>query len=142
MLKLPVIRWGEPYESLEVDDVVHFISGETLARVSRANPGLLGRDIRKAKRARDVLLEIPCRELIEMMKKAGELYHDGDLAMGDGSQTPEDFARQQSASTGLPEHMCRKNMAKNQFVLSNMDKILDALTRGVDLDICTRGWGV
>jgi len=61
--------------------------------------------------------------------------------MGDGTQSPEDFARQQSASTGLPEHMCRKNMAKNQFVLSNMDKILDALTRGLDLDIFTRGWG-
>ena len=37
--------------------------------------------------------------------------------MGDGTQTPDDFARQQSASTGLPEHMCKANMEKNQFVL-------------------------
>ena len=142
MLQLPVLRWGEPYKSLETDDVVHFISGQTLARVSQANAGLLGRDIRKAKRAREVLLDIPCETLIERMKKAGELYHDGVLPMGDGEQSPEDFARQQSASTGLPEHLCRKNMGKNQFVLSNMDKILDALTRGLDLDIFTRGWGV
>src|SRR4029079_7160581 len=72
----------------------------------------------------------------------GDLYRDGTLPMGDGQQSPDDFARQQSASTGLPEHMCKANMAKNHFVLSNMDKILDALTRGLDLNILTRGYGI
>ena len=38
--------------------------------------------------------------------------------------------------------MCRANMAKNAFVLQNMDRILDCLTRGLDLDILTRGHGV
>jgi acyl-CoA reductase-like NAD-dependent aldehyde dehydrogenase len=33
-------------------------------------------------------------------------------------------------------------MKKNHFVLSNMDRILDALTRGLDLGILTRGYGV
>jgi len=33
-------------------------------------------------------------------------------------------------------------MQKNHFVLSNMGKMLDALTRGLDLNILTRGWGV
>jgi acyl-CoA reductase-like NAD-dependent aldehyde dehydrogenase len=33
------------------------------------------------------------------------------------------------------------NMKKNAFVLSNMDKILDALTRGLDLEIFSRGYG-
>src|SRR5213593_517055 len=61
--------------------------------------------------------------------------------MGDGEQSPADFARQQSASTGLPEHMCKANMSKNHFVLSNMERILDCLTRGLDLEILTRGWG-
>src|SRR5438105_13911327 len=37
--------------------------------------------------------------------------------------------------------MCKANMAKNHFVLSNMDRILDCLTRGLDLDILTRGYG-
>jgi acyl-CoA reductase-like NAD-dependent aldehyde dehydrogenase len=61
--------------------------------------------------------------------------------LGDSSQTPDDFVRQQSATTGLPEHMCRKNMDKIAFVLSQMDRILDSLTRGLDLDILTRGYG-
>jgi acyl-CoA reductase-like NAD-dependent aldehyde dehydrogenase len=142
MINIPVLRWGQPYTSLEEDNVVHFISGETLAKVSQANPGLLSKDIRHLQRARDVLREIPCRDLIQMMKKAADFYRDGTLPMGDGAQSPDDFARQQSASTGLPEHMCKANMSKNHFVLSNMDKILDALTRGLDLEILTRGYGV
>src|SRR5438445_46894 len=141
MLNIPVLRWGRPYTSLEVDNVIHFSTGETLAKVSQANPGLLAKDIRQAQRARDVLCEIAVRDLIGMMKKAGELYRDATLPMGDCVQSPADFARQQSASTGLPEHMCKANMAKNHFVLSNMDRILDCLTRGLDLEILSRGYG-
>ena len=121
MINIPVLRWGQPYTSLEEDTVVHFIIGEPQAKVGQANPGLLTKDMRSLQRARDVLREIPCRDLIQMMKKAADFYRDGTLAMGDGSQSPDDFARQQSASTGLPEHMCKSNMAKNHFVLYNMD---------------------
>src|SRR6266436_294667 len=142
MINIPVLRWGQPYTSLEVDNVIHFSTGETLARVSQAIPGLLAKDIRQAQRARDVLCEISCRDLISIMQKAADLYRDATLPMGDGVQSPDDFARQQSASTGLPEHMCKANMAKNHFVLSNMDRILDCLTRGLDLEILSRGYGV
>src|SRR5215467_7668847 len=141
ILNIPILRWGQPYTSLEKEDVIHFITGETLARVSQANTGLLGRDMRHAERARRVLAEIPIAELVGIMKKAADYYQDGTLPMGDGEQTPDDFARQQSASTGLPEHMCKANMKKNHFVLSNMDQILDALTRGLDLGILARGYG-
>ena len=142
MLNLPILRWGCPYTSLDHDTVVHFMTGETLARVSQANTGLIGRDMRQAGRAREILTDIPIGDLIGMMKTAADLYLNESLPMGDGEQSPDDFARQQSASTGLPEHMCRANMKKNHFVLSNMDQILDALTRGLDLEILTRGFGV
>ncbi len=142
MLTLPVLRWGEPYESLETDTVHHFITGEPIAKVNQANGGLLQRDMRKASRARDALRQIPCAELIEKIKTAADLYLNGTLAIGDGQQSPDDFAHQQSASTGLPEHMCKGNMAKNHFVLHNMDKMIDALTRGLDPTILTRGYGM
>jgi len=142
MLHIPISRWGEPYKSLEVDKVVHFISGEELAEVSRANGGLVERDMRHAKRARDVLREIPIADLLAMMKKAGELYANATLPLGDGTQSPDEFVRMQSATTGLPEHMCRFNMTKNQFVLAEMPRILDSLTRGLDLNILTRGYGM
>jgi acyl-CoA reductase-like NAD-dependent aldehyde dehydrogenase len=142
MIHIPVLRWGEPYKSLDIDKVVHFATGEPLAEVSRANGGLIERDMRHAKRAREVLREIPVAELIKLMKKAADLYVEAELPMGDGSQTPDQFVRMQSATTGLPEHMCRFNMKKNHFVLNQMDKILDSLTRGLDLNILSKGYGV
>src|SRR6266446_5345635 len=120
MLHLPVLRWGQPYTSLEVDQVVHFATGEPIANVSRVNGGLVQRDARKAQRARDVLREIPIVELIKRAGEAGALYMSATLPMGDGTQTPDEFVRAQSASTGLPERLCRANMKKNAFVLAEM----------------------
>jgi len=99
VIHIPVLRWGEPYQSLESDKVVHFATGEPLAEVSRANGGLVERDMRHAQRARDVLREIPIRDLLKMAKTAGELYASADLPLGDGSQTPNDFVKLQSATT-------------------------------------------
>jgi acyl-CoA reductase-like NAD-dependent aldehyde dehydrogenase len=142
MLHIPVLRWGEPYKSLDVDKVVHFVTGGPLAEVSRANGGLVERDMRFASRARALLQEIPINDLLGMVKSAADLYTKAELPLGDGSQSPDQFVRMQSATTGLPEHMCRFNMEKNHFVLSQMDKILDALTRGLDLNILSRGYGM
>ncbi|HEY5311378.1 MAG TPA: aldehyde dehydrogenase family protein, partial [Pirellulales bacterium] len=141
MLNLPVLRWGKPYESLETDQVLHFITGEPIAKVSQAGGGLLQRDMRQAQRARDVLCDLKPDELIERVKRAGDLYLNATLPMGDGTQSPEDFARAQSASTGLPVHMCSGNMQKNYFVLTHMREMLEALTRGLDLEILARGYG-
>ena len=141
MLQLPVLRWGQPYTSMDADDVVHFQTGEPIARVSRANGGLIQRDMRRAQRARDVLREIPIDDLIARVGTAGELYATADLPMGDGAQTPDAFVHAQSASTGLPERLCRANMKKNMFVLTEMRRILASLTRGLDLRVLTSGYG-
>jgi acyl-CoA reductase-like NAD-dependent aldehyde dehydrogenase len=126
---------------MDVDDVVHFQSGEPIARVSRANGGLIQRDMRRAQRARDVLRDIPIDDLIARVGKAGELYANAELPMGDGTQTPDAFVHAQSATTGLPERLCRANMKKNMFVLTEMRRILTSLTRGLDLQVLTNGFG-
>ncbi len=142
MIHFPILRWGQPYTSLETTQVHHFASGEPVAKVSQSNPGIVARDLRQgSERARGVLREIPCVELLAMVKKAGELFKSAELPLGDGSQTPEDFVRQQSATTGLPEHMCRMNMGKLEYVLSHLDQVLASLTRKLDYDILTRGYG-
>jgi acyl-CoA reductase-like NAD-dependent aldehyde dehydrogenase len=141
MLELPVLRWGEPYTSMDADTVRHFATGEPIAKVSRANGGLIQRDMRKAARAREVLRAIPIDELIARAATAGDLYMNATLPMGIGTQTPDEFVRAQSASTGLPERLCRANMKKNQFVLGEMRSILTSLTRGLALDVLSRGYG-
>jgi len=126
---------------MEVDEVVHFSTGEPIAAVSRANGGLVQRDARKALQARHALRQIPIDDLIDRVRRAGELYMEATLPMGDGTQTADEFARAQSATTGLPERMCRANMKKNAFVLSEMRNILESLTRGLSLDVLSRGTG-
>jgi acyl-CoA reductase-like NAD-dependent aldehyde dehydrogenase len=141
MLNLPILRWGEPYTSMDVDEVAHFATGEPVARVSRANAGLIQRDMRKAARARDCLRAMPIDDLIERIGAASHGYMDGTLPMGDGAQTADEFVRAQSATTGLPERMCRANMKKNAFVLTQMRDILISLTRGLSFDVLTSGHG-
>jgi acyl-CoA reductase-like NAD-dependent aldehyde dehydrogenase len=141
MLHLPVVRWGQPYTSMEVDELVHFATGEPIAKVSRANGGLIQRDMRKATQAREALRHIPIAELVDRVGRAGELYAGAELPMGDGTQTPDQFVRAQSATTGLPERLCRANMKKNEFVLREMGRILASLTRGLDLEVLSRGYG-
>lgn len=141
MLNLSVLRWGQPYQSMDYDEVVHFATGEPIARVGRANSGMIQRDMRHAQRARDALRQIPIEDLIAKVGQAGNLYMNAALPMGDGSQTPEQFAVAQSASTGLPERMCSANMKKNGFVLAEMGRILTSLTRGLDLSVLSNGFG-
>lgn len=141
MLTLHPLRWGKPYQSLDHQDVIHFDTGEPIAKIGQVSGGMVQMDMRKADNARKALRKFSPSDLIAKLKKAAELFETGTIKMGDGVQSVDDFIHQQSASTGLPEHMCRSNMKKNSFVLQNMDKILDALTRGLNLEIFSKGYG-
>ncbi len=141
MITLPAIRWGKPYESLEIEEISHFLTGEPVAQVHTVGAGIIRRDARQSRQAREVLRELSPADLIEKCKQAGELFENGTLTVGDSQQSPTDFVAQQSATTGMPLSMCQANVTKNAFVLKNIDKILDALTRGLDLNILARGYG-
>lgn len=141
MLNLPILCWGQSYESLESQSVVHFHTGQPLAQVSLASPGLIDQDLRQARRAGEILRAIPSRDLLQLMQRAADLFANASLPSGDGEQSPDDFIHQQSGSTGIPEHLCRANLEKNRFVMANIDRVLDALTRGLDLEILSRGCG-
>ncbi len=141
MLTLHPMRWGKQYTSLEFQEVFHFETGAAIAKIGQVNGGMVQMDLRKIDNARKALRSMSPDRLIEACKKAGELFGTASLPVGDGIQSVENFVHEQSASTGLPEHMCVSNMKKNAFVLANMDKILDALTRGLNLEIYSRGYG-
>jgi acyl-CoA reductase-like NAD-dependent aldehyde dehydrogenase len=140
-MHLPAYRFGKPYESLERETLVHFLTGEPVAEVSQVGGAIVGRDLQKAQQARAALLAIDPEEIVERLQTAGNLYAHGTLTVGDTKQSPDDFVKQQSATTGLPESLCRANMQKNMFVLSNMDRILDALSRGLPPEVLWKGFG-
>jgi acyl-CoA reductase-like NAD-dependent aldehyde dehydrogenase len=141
-MHLPAWRFGKPYESLERDSLVHFLTGEPVAEVSQIGGALVGRDLQKAAQARRALLALDPEDVVERLQTAGNLYANGTVNVGGEPQSPERFVKCQSATTGLPESLCRANMQKNMFVLSNMDRILDALSRGLDPAILWTGHGV
>lgn len=141
MVHLPALRWGAPYESLDSVEVAHFDTGERVARVSQVLAAMMRHDLKHAPRAQAALRSVPPRELVERVQRAGDLFMEAELPLGESGQTPEDFVRQQSSTTGLPEAMCRANMDKLAFVCREMGDILDSLTRGLDLGILARGYG-
>ena len=58
-MHLPVWRFGKPYESLERDTLVHFLTGEPVAEVSQVGGAIVGRDLQKAAQARKALITEP-----------------------------------------------------------------------------------
>ncbi len=142
MLHLPVLRAGVPYRSLSLNVLTDVRNGEPVAEVSQANRGLLSRDLLRMPGHRAELRELATEDLIERCAGAAGLFHDGDLPLepgGDRKQSPDEFVRCQSATTGMPEALCRANMEKIRFVLAEMRRVLAGLTRGVDLGVLDRG---
>lgn len=139
MLTIPILRFGQTYESVDQAEIAHHATGEAVARVSQANSGLLVRDLR---RADDTVLEcFTVAELFAICKQAAELFMNATLPCGDGRQSFDDYIGQLSATTGMPVTYCRSNAAKIHRVLSEIDVVVRGLTRGFDLSILDRGFG-
>lgn len=141
MSHIPLLRRGRPYYSLDTIELPDLRTGETVVQVSQANPGLIARDLARVDQARAALEVLSVAELIEISRRAAELFLSGDLPLGENTQTADEYVRQLSATTGLPESMARANMSKSHYVLSEMETVLGGLTRGLDLEILDRGWG-
>lgn len=140
MLNIPILRHGKPYESVDKVQLVHHATGDPVAMVSQANPGMVVRDIN---RMDDTVLEdFTVRELMDICGRAAKQFIEGRLPCGDSRQTFDDYVRQLSATTGMPVAYCRANADKIRRVLAEMDTVIAGLTRGFDLSILDRGHGV
>ena len=140
---IPLLRFGEVYESLDTADVVNHRDGAILGNVSQANAGLIRRDLRRAAAAAACLRARPAAELWNLCEKAGELFLNGTLALGgDATQTPQQYVEAISSTSGLPQTLCRQNMAKIHHVMTNIRRIVRGLSRGIDdLNVFDRGAG-
>ena len=141
MIHIPILRAGLSYKSLNVVRVSHIQTGEPLAIVSQANRGLIAKDLSQARENKHALEDLSVSELLAICKKAATLFIESELPLDDASQSPDDYIRQVSGTTGLPQSLCRKNMQKIRLVLDEMEAVLDGLTRGLDLSILDSGWG-
>jgi hypothetical protein len=143
MLHLPILRQGRPYRSVEIGPVPHFRTKQPFAGLSQANAGLVRRDLREESQAamRRALEAFTVAELVAISHLAADGFMKDTLPVGDESQTPEDYVRQLSATTGIPHVLVRRNMEKIRSVLASVDTVLDGLTRGLDLTVLDKGLG-
>lgn len=141
MLHIPILRKGTPYKSVDVSRVPHFRTRETFVELSQANAGLIRRDLLDLDSAQATLSAFTTEQLIAMCRQAADYFMNDSLPVGDESQTPDDYVRQLSATTGMPHVLVRKNMSKISGVMAEMKSVLDGLTRGLDLKILDDGFG-
>jgi acyl-CoA reductase-like NAD-dependent aldehyde dehydrogenase len=143
MLHLPILRQGVPYQSLDVVRVPHHRTRETFVEISQANAGLIRRDLRAERQAqaRQALQRIPFDRLVGMCSEAAEHFLNDRLPLGDGSQSPDEYIEQLSATTGMPYALGRRNMARVAGVMREMRTVLRGLTRGLDLSVLDTGHG-
>jgi acyl-CoA reductase-like NAD-dependent aldehyde dehydrogenase len=142
MYRIPILRWGRPYYSLDEVDVLHHRTGEPIARLSQANTGLIGRDLIRLEAEGNPLARLTVNELIGICGRAAKAFMNADLPVGKDSQGPDEFIRCLSASTGMPYSHCARNMEKVGSVLEKMDEILRGLTRGLEPSIIDSGYGL
>ncbi|MCY4403040.1 MAG: aldehyde dehydrogenase family protein [Candidatus Poribacteria bacterium] len=142
MVHIPILRAGRTYRSLKTVSVPHIKTGEPLVEVSQANRGLIAKDLLDLPYHKQTLSQHNILELIAICKDAAKLFTSADLPLDDGTQSPQEYIKQVSGTTGLPETLCRQNMGKIQGVLENIEQVLDGLTRELDLQILDNGWGL
>ncbi|KAF0181681.1 MAG: Uncharacterized protein FD161_354 [Limisphaerales bacterium] len=140
---LPALRLGRPYRSLDQSAVKDHKTGEVRAEVSTVNAGIIRKDLKKLAASRAALKQFTCAQLIELSAKAGDLFLNGTLPLGDGghTQTAQQYIETLSSTSGLPWNLVRRNMDKIHFALTNLKFVLNGLSRGLDLGILDAGTG-
>lgn len=141
MLHIPILRQGTSYSSLDVSRVAHHQTREIFVEVSQANAGLIRRDLSRQEIARTSLQRFSTRELVSICSRAGEHFTNDALPLGDTTQSPDDYVKQVSATTGLPHVLARRNMLKIKSMFTNMESVLNGLTRNLDWQLLDRGFG-
>ncbi|MCC6233292.1 MAG: aldehyde dehydrogenase family protein, partial [Verrucomicrobiales bacterium] len=140
---IPALRLGRTYASLEKTEVRDHRSGSVLAEVSQVNGGIVKRDLARIGVARDSLKRFTVAELMGLCAKAGGLFLEGTLPLGDQghTQTAQQYIETLSLTSGLPHVMVRRNMTKIHYALTHMAEVLNGLSRGLDLSLLDRGYG-
>ena len=139
-LHIPVLRGGSPYRSLDVIRTPHHRTREPFVEISQANVGLIRRDLRNQGKTREILAGFTAKELYAICGRGAALFGEGSLPLGDGAQSPEDYVRQVSATTGLPHVMVRRNMQKIRTVMADMETVVNGLTRNLETEVLDAGY--
>lgn len=117
---------------METLQVPHVRTGETVAELGFANAGLIRRDARQFAKAKAALDAVDTETLLQRIEAAGVLFAEAELSVGDQIQGPRDYIRAVSATTGIPEVLCAKNVEKIRSACTQIRASLSGLTGGLE----------
>ncbi|MCB1077710.1 MAG: aldehyde dehydrogenase family protein [Verrucomicrobiae bacterium] len=140
---IPILRQGRVHKSLDVQTVAKLGSEEPAAEISFACADMIKYDLAKMGEARAKLRAMKSADLIEITKKAGEIFLNDELPIGvDGAmQGPEDYVLSLAATSGLPHSLIRMNMKRLGGIFGQIEDIFQGLTRGLDIGVLDKGYG-
>ena len=140
MLDIPAYRFGKTYESLDLDEIQDFRTGEVCARIGKINAGLIRRDLRKVPAAFAHFQEMSTVAMLDICARASELFAEAELEITPGhKQSPGDYADLVMHTGGLPRALVLQNIQKIAGVLKEMPAVLRGLSRGLDLRVLDEG---
>ncbi|MBU6293660.1 MAG: aldehyde dehydrogenase family protein [Planctomycetes bacterium] len=140
MIRIPALRFGKEYTSLDKAQLVHHVTGEPVAEVSQVTGSQIARDLGQMDRARQILADIPMADILGMYKKAADYFANAKLPCGDTELDFDGYVRNLSATTGSPMVFCRRNALKVHYVLENIEEVIGGLTRGLDPEFFDKGF--
>ncbi len=140
---IPILRQGRVHKSLDVQTVNRLGSDEPAAEISFACSDMIKYDLLKMGEARAKLKAMKSADLVEITKKAGEIFLHDDLPIGvDGEmQSPEDYVLSLASTSGLPHSLIRMNMQRLGGIFGQIEDIFRGLTRGLDWEVIDKGYG-
>lgn len=139
LMHVPILRGGRPYRSMDVLRTLNYRTREPFVEISQANVGLIRRDMRYQAKTREILAGFSAKELFGICSRAAALFGESPLPLGDATQSPEDYVRQVTATTGLPHVMVRRNMQKIRGVMADVETVVNGLTRNLDPAVLDEG---
>lgn len=140
---IPILRQGRVHQSLDVQTVPRLGTDEAAVEISFACADMVKYDLAKMGAARAKLKAMSSAELIDITKRAGEIFLHDDLPIGlDGAlQSPEDYVLSLAATSGLPHSLIRMNMKRLGGIFGQIEDIFRGLTRGLDPAVLDQGYG-
>ncbi|MCB1232473.1 MAG: aldehyde dehydrogenase, partial [Verrucomicrobiae bacterium] len=140
---IPILRQGRVHKSLDVQTVNKLGSEDAAAEISFACADMIKYDLLKMGEPRAKLKAMKSADLVEITKKAGEIFLNDDLPIGvDGAmQSPEDYVLSLAATSGLPHSLIRMNMQRLGGIFGQIEDIFRGLTRGLDWEVIDQGYG-
>src|SRR5262245_1938344 len=126
---IPALRRGIPYSSLDQAEVKSCRTGETLARISQINSGIIRKDLTRIGQSRLALKQLSTEKLLHICHEAAAIFLEKTVPLGDQghTQSADDYIATLSATSGLPYVMIRRNMQKIAHSLTNMCAVLNGL---------------